>query len=195
MNPRLKFILWLLPLAGIVLGYAYAYLFFHGLLETWYLIGTPGEKIARIVGIFGRRKVLVATETGKLYAFGFYTGERVSLPTQLSWEKEQLDLVDPASTLQYEGADFYSLPPLFQVEQLYDMEYIYRVEGKGEVKFALAVDGNLWMWSHKISGLTGLVFAFYPVFGFLIGAAIAIIVTGVNWLNTQLGHTPAVHFK
>jgi hypothetical protein len=57
------------------------------------------------------------------------------------------------------------------------------VEGKGEVKFALADDGNLWMWNHQIAGLTGIVFQFYPVMGFLAGLAVVLIFIGGNWLK------------
>ena len=124
--------------------------------------------------------MLVATETGKIYSFGFYYRGKVALAPQLSWEKEQLDTVDPVSHFEYYGADFISLPPRFQVEQLYDLQYVYRVEGKGEVKFALASDGNLWMWNHQIAGLTGLVFEFYSVIRFLARLAVALFIGGLN---------------
>jgi hypothetical protein len=178
-----KFIPWIFPFLGIVLGYGYAYVFFHGLLETWQFVGKPDQNIVRIIGIRDRRKLLVATETGKIYSFGFYHQGKAALPPQLSWEKEQLDTVDPISRFEYYGADFISLPPRFQVKQLYDLQYEYRVEGKGEVKFALAPDGNLWMWNHQIAGLTGLVFDFYPVTGIVVGLAVALFIAGVNWLK------------
>jgi len=192
MRHPLKLILWVLPVLGFVLGYAYAYVFFHGLLETWHFVGKPDENIVRIDGIREARKLLVATETSKIYSFEFgkfflnefnkYQGE-VALPTQPAWEKEEHDTVDPVHPLQYYGADFFTRPPLFQVVQLYEAAYLYRVEGKGEVKFALAADGNLWMWNHQIAGLTGLVFHFYPVMGFLAGLTVVLIVIGVNWLK------------
>jgi len=78
-------------------------------------------------------------------------------------------------------ADFITLPPLFKFEQLYELEYQYKVEGKGRVKFALATDGNLWIWNHKIAGLTALVYYFFPVMGFLVGSAVAMFIKGVNW--------------
>ncbi|MEJ2353492.1 MAG: class I SAM-dependent methyltransferase [Anaerolineales bacterium] len=51
MRRSLKFIPWILPFLGILLGYGYAYVFFHGLLETWQFVGKPDENIARIIGI------------------------------------------------------------------------------------------------------------------------------------------------
>jgi len=60
------------------------------------------------------------------------------------------------------------------------------VESKGEVKFALAADGNLWMWYHQIEGLTGdALFFFCPVMGFLAGLVIVLIVIGVNRLKRK----------
>lgn len=182
MRHPLKFSLWILPLLGFVLGLAYAYIVFNGLLATWHFVGKPDENIVRIIGIKEGRKLLVTTETGEIYSFGFYYRGKVALPPQLSWEKEQLDTVDPVSHSDW-GADFITLPPLFQVEQLYELEYLYKVEGKGEVKFALAADGNLWMWNHQNAGLAGLVYYFFPVMGFLVGSAVALFIKGVNWLK------------
>lgn len=192
MRHRLKLILWALPVFGLVLGYAYAYLFFHGLLEIWHFVGKPDENIVRILGVKEARKLLVATETGKVYSFEFgkifvdefnhYEGE-VALPPQPAWEIEEHDTVDPVNPYQYYGADFFTWPPLFQVVQQYEAAYVYQVEGAGEVKFALAADGNLWMWRHHIAGLTGLVFAYYPMMGFLAGLFVVLIVFGINWFK------------
>jgi hypothetical protein len=82
------------------------------------------------------------------------------------------------------------LPPPFPVRQQYETAYIYHVEGKGEVKFALAADGNLWLWKHHIAGLTGLVFLYFPPMGFLAGLAIVVIVAGLRWLR---GRSRLVH--
>jgi hypothetical protein len=70
------------------------------------------------------------------------------------------------------------------VEQLFELDYIYRFEGKGEVKFVLAPDGNIWMWRHQISGLTGLIKIFYPFCGFLAGlAAVFMIYVGHKFIR------------
>jgi hypothetical protein len=195
MRHPLKLFLWVLPVLGFVLGYACAYLFFHGLLETWHFVGKPDENIARIDGIREARKLLVTTETGKIYSFVFgniflnefynYEGE-VALPPRPAWEKEEHDTVDPVRPLEYYGADYFTWPPLFQVVQWYEVAYVYEFESKGEVKFALAADGNLWMWNHQIEGLTGAVLSFFcPVIGFLAGLAVVLIVIGVNWLKRK----------
>jgi hypothetical protein len=180
-----KYSLWILPILGFVLGLVYADIFYKGIFVTWHFIGKPDENIVRIIGIRDGYKLLVATETGNLFSLGFYDREKEALVPQFTWEREQLDTVDPVTRLNYGGADFVTLPPLFQVKQLYEFEYLYRVEGKGEVKFALATDGNLWIWNHKIAGLTGLVYYFYPVTGLFAGSGVALLIIGVNWLKRK----------
>jgi len=59
MGQRIKFIIWTLPLLGIVLGYANAFMFFHRLLKPWLFVGKPGEKIVQIRGMREDRKLLV----------------------------------------------------------------------------------------------------------------------------------------
>jgi hypothetical protein len=82
----LKYILWSLPVLGLGLGYLYAFVFFHGLLETWHFIGKPDENIVRILGIRDSRNLLVATETGRIYYFGFRVEEEVTLSPKPVWE-------------------------------------------------------------------------------------------------------------
>jgi hypothetical protein len=148
-KPRLNWLLWTLPFLGFALGYAYAYVSYHGLLETWHFVGKPGENIAQILGVREARDLLVATETGRIFSVGFADGGEVSFSFPPRWEQEGQDSSDPVNPLEYYGADFYTVPPLFQVAQPYEMENIYRWEGKGAVKFALASSGNLWMWSRN----------------------------------------------
>lgn len=179
-----KLSFWILPILGFLLGHAYAYIFYKGITATWHIVGKPDENIVRIIGIRDGRKLLVATETGNIYSFEFRYREEVALPPQIKWEKEQLDTVDAVSRLNL-WPDFITLQPRFQVKQLYELEYVYKVEGKGEVKFALAADGIVWMWNHQIAGLTGMVGYFYPVTGFLVGLAIALLIKGANWLKSK----------
>ena len=60
------------------------------------------------------------------------------------------------------------------------MEYIYKIEGKGAVKFAVDADGNLWMWKHQIAGLTGLVLYYYPIIGFVAGLFAIVVIEGTD---------------
>ena len=175
MKPYHWTILWLLPILGLGLGYGYAYISYHGLLVSWRQVGKPDENIVRINGIRDGRRLLVTTESGKNYALDFFDQEPVPLPLPVSWQSELEDTVDPHTSIQHYGADFYPWPPPVMVEQLYEHNYIYRVEGKGELKFALAPNGNLWMWHHHITGLTGLIYYFYPIYGFFAGIALALV--------------------
>jgi hypothetical protein len=147
MKHLLKFSIWTLPFLGLVLGYAYAYLSFHGLLEIWHHVGKPEENIGQIVDATDAGKLFVSTETGKTFSLGFtFTeGEKMKLSFPLAWNREDHISGNPVPSIRYSGADFYTLPPLFRVKQLYQVEYIYRWEGKGSVKFALDANGNLWM--------------------------------------------------
>lgn len=171
MKHLLKFSIWTLPFLGLVLGYVYAYLLFHGLLEIWHRVGGPEEHIVQIIDVTDAGKLFVTTETGKTFslAFTFTDGEKISLSFPMVWNREDHVSGEPMPPIQYYGADFFTLPPLFQVEQLYQIEYIYEWEGKGAVKFALDANGNLWIWEHQIAGLTGLVLYYYPLIGFFAG--------------------------
>jgi hypothetical protein len=175
MRKHWKYIIWMLPLLGAILGFFWADIEFKGTLKIWRLIGSPGEKVVEILGIRAGRSVLVESEAGSIYSLLFWDGEKARFTQPLQWEKELSASVDRPMMFRYYGADFTPLSPLFRIQQLYEHEYLYRVEGKGEVKFALDPVGNVWMWSHEIAGLTGLVYYYYPVFGFLLGLAVLLI--------------------
>jgi hypothetical protein len=185
MKHQLKFSLWMLPLLGFVLGYACAYVFFHGLLEVWHLVGKPGEKVVHILGVKDAHHLLVATETGQIFSFRFADAGGATRSLPLMWTREDHDSSEPVPPISYYGADFFTLPPRFQVVQMFQMEYVYKIEGKGAVKFALDADGNVWMWKHQIAGLTGLVFYFYPGMGFSAGLFAVFLVKGIQRLRVN----------
>jgi hypothetical protein len=180
MKRRLKSILWILPFLGLVVGYVYAYLFFHGLLAIWHRVGKPEENIVQILGVMDTRTLFVATETSKIYSIAFADEDEMTLSFPLVWNREDLVSGEPVPSIRYYGADFFTLPPLFEVVQLYEMEYIYKIEGKGAVKFAVDADGNLWMWKHQIAGLTGLVLYYYPIIGFVAGLFAIVVIEGTD---------------
>jgi hypothetical protein len=109
----------------------------------------------------------------------------VILPPKVFWEKEQLEPLDLVSRRQPLGPNFVTLPPFFRVKQIYELEYVYKTEGKGEVRYALTEDGNIWMWKHEISGLSGLILYFYPFFGFVLGLTVVLVIKGVAWLKSR----------
>jgi hypothetical protein len=188
-----KAILWMIPFLAAGLGFAFAYAYLYGVLETWQFVGRPDENIVRIIGIQEGGKLFVSTESGRhyslqtaqLYFYGLHYHGAVALSPKISWEKEQLEPIDLVSTRQPWYPDFVTLPPLFRVNQIYELEYVYRTEGKGEVRYALTEDGNLWMWNHEISGLSGLILYFYPFFGFLVGLTVVLVIKGVKWLKRK----------
>jgi hypothetical protein len=185
MRKHWKYIIWVLPLLGAILGYFWADIEFKGILKTWRQAGNPSEKVVKILGIRDGRAVLVESEAGSIYSLLFWNGEKARVTQPLQWEKELSASVDRPGKLHYYGADFVTLPPPFQIQQLYEHEYLYRVEGKGEVKFALDPYGNIWVWSHEIAGLTGLVYYSYPLTGFVLGLALLIILLPRVFLSVR----------
>jgi hypothetical protein len=185
MRKHWKYIIWVLPLLGAILGYFWADIEFKGILKTWRQAGNPSEQVVKILGIRDGRAVLVESEAGSIYSLLFWNGEKARVTQPLQWEKELSASVDRPGKLHYYGADFVTLSPFFRIQQLYEYEYLYRVEGKGEVKFALDPDGNIWVWSHEIAGLTGLVYFFYPLTGFVLGLALLIILLPRVFLSVR----------
>ena len=185
MKQQLKFSLWVLPFLGFVLGFVYAYSYFHGLFEIWHRVGKPEENIVQIVGLQEDGKLFVTTETGEIFSITLADASEMTLSLPVVWNREDHVSGEPFPSVKYYGAGFFTLPPLFQVVQLYQMEYIYHWEGKGAVKFALDAEGDLWMWKHKIAGLTGLVLYYYPVIGFLAGLFTAFVIKGISWLQPK----------
>ena len=200
-----KLALWILPVLGLGLGYAWAHLSYTGRLETWQRAGSPGEKIARILGVKEGRKILVVTEKGKFFSFPFYAQGEVALPDSIVWESEETGAADPmrrgawspdvltlapgageAGAENRSGSRFATLPPFFQAKQYYGLEYLHRVEGDGLVTFAVDPDGELWMWNHAVAGLAGLGYYFYPAIGFLAGLGMRLLIGGGNRLSRAL---------
>jgi hypothetical protein len=105
-----KFIPWILPLLGLGLGYVLAFIDFNGLLQTWKLVGKPGQDIVRIVGIRDGQRLLVETGSGTIFSFVFFDQGRVALPSPFRWEVEQSDAVDLISPKNW-GGDYVKLPP------------------------------------------------------------------------------------
>jgi hypothetical protein len=186
LNPRLRIFLLLLPLLGLGLGYAIAHLDYLGLLNSWHKVGQPGQKIVQILGIRQGRDVLVATESGQFFSLQFFYEGSVELPVLPAWKEETQAAADPPARINYYGVDITNLPPLFKAEQLYEHEYIYRTEGQGKVIFALASDGNLWIWRHELAGLAGLVYFFFPIWGLISGLVIVLVILFVRWFKARL---------
>jgi len=173
----------LLPILGALLGLACAHIRYTGLLQPWQQVGGPGEPVTRIIGVRDGQKLLVETNTGAVVSLALSLQAEDLLPVQLSWLPETENSVEAINQLNYFGADFITLSPRFEVRQLYMHEFIYKVEGKGEAHFALDGEGNLWLWSHCVAGLTGLMYYFYPAFGFLAGLVMAAGIWGFGWLR------------
>jgi len=179
-----KFNIWILLPMFFVLGIVVALMRNYGLTTTWHFLGKPDEQVAKIIGISEGHKLLVSTTTGHVYSFEFYPW--MSIPFHPSWIKENLSNleVDP---VQSWGADFVTLPPLFRVIQIFDMEY-QLVEGIGEVKFALSEEGDLWIWNHTRGNFSNLLYIFFSIIGLALGAIIVLLFKGIKWIDGAIFH-------
>lgn len=180
-----KYSLFIFPLLGLFLGYSLAYLEYHGLLVAWKPIENPGEPIRQILGVQGHQRLLVVTQSEQVFALEFTEQQPHSLLLPADWQAALDPAPDPHREIVYYGADFTPRPSPVRVSQIYKHTYIYRFEGRGELHFVLSEDGNLWVWDHKISGLSGLIFYYYPLIGFLAGLALALLILVYCWLRSR----------
>ena len=174
----------LLALVGLVLGYAWADVQFKGALVPWRHAGSPGEPIASINGIKTPGKLLVTTASGSLYTLEYFQNEVDAVYKQV-WQAEADSTLDQTPAVRYYGAEFVKKAPPFRAVQLYEHVYIFNIEGKGEIKFAVDPQGDLWVWNHHISGMTGLVYYYYPVIGLFFGTAAALVTAVGLWLRER----------
>lgn len=180
MNQRKKISLWIIPVLGIILGVLYAYMFIHGLVVNWHYIGKPSENIDRIIGFVGGNTLFVETEPGNYYSIKYYNylNGNNSLPRPIEWKKEEItDLQPDPQRTPY--MKFISYPLLFKVKQMYEMQFPL-IEGEFLVKFALSMDGNLYMWNYGQGGMAPLTYIIFPIIGLVGGGFIALLIKGIR---------------
>ncbi len=182
MHHKRKFPFWLLPILGIVIGIVIAFVFIHGLSVPWQFLGNPSEKISRIIGFVGGYNLFVETGSGNVYSFECYTymNGRKSLSRPIEWKHQPKNSVTPDPERK-PFMKFISLPLLFKVKQVYEMEYPL-VEGEHMVKLALSEDGNLWMWNYGQGGLAGLTYIIFPATGLILGGLLALVIKAGQYL-------------
>ena len=174
-----RYLLFLLPIAGLLLGYLLADIDFRGTNETWHLLGQPGEPVAKIWGVQDSEKLMVEAASGSFYSIPVREGDEMIVQPPGAWRPETGLAIHTPQSVQYYGADFNVKRLTFRPGQVYDYSYIYHVEGKGQAQFAIDPRGSVWIWSHAIGGLDGLVYFFYPVIWFGIGLIAALVLWGV----------------
>lgn len=177
LSRRKRIPVWIIPILGIVLGVLYAYMFIHGLVVTWQFIGKPSENIAHIIGFVGGHTLFVETENGNVYSIEYYNylNGNEFLPTPIEWKKELNSNIQP-DPQRIPIMKFVSLPLFVKVKQMYEMEFPL-IEGEFLVKFALAEDGNLWMWNYGIGGFSVVAYIIFPGIGFGVGMISALMIS------------------
>ncbi len=184
MDASSKLKLWLLPAIGLVLGVIYAYMWMHGLISAWHLVGNPGEPIASIIGVVDQKEIFVSTDSGKVFSIEYKTclddqdylfdfGSR-SISEQVIWTGEGSQKIKP-DRLQPSGVDFMVRSGSFEEKQRYDI-IEYSVDAERLTRFALSEDGDLWMWSYALGGKVPLKIALYAFLGLIAGLLAALLV-------------------
>lgn len=182
---RLKF--WYIPIFGVILGILYAFMFIHGLIVTWQLIGKPSDNISEIIGVVNLKRIFVRTVSGDIYSLEYtkYMNRVDSVFSPVSWIKEENHVIVP-DPIRKPLMNFISWPLPFRVKQLYETTYLL-VEGEMLTKFALSDDGNLWLWNHGAGGMASLTYIIFPVIGLLVGTVLFFVIkVGMFlWINTR----------
>jgi hypothetical protein len=180
MHNHHNYYFWVLPLVGIIIGVACAFVFNQKLTVTWQLLGKPTANISKIVGFVGQ-SLFVETDSGDLYSFEYhnYVSGRNSLPTPILWKKEQNRNIEP-DPVREPWTSYFTLPLPFKVKQLFVNEFFASAENGWLAKFAVSEDGNLWLWNAFTGGMSGLYYLFFPMIGLFLGGVLALLITRVR---------------
>ncbi len=145
MNKKRRFLVWILPILGIILGIGFANLYIRGAFSTWGKASTSTEKISRIIGDVDEYNLLVET----------VSGETLYVQTTHCWiydnNGSQRGVSIQSQPEQDYAADYPMWPLPSRVKQTYDI-YYYSDGPKGLERFALTEDGELWYWNFCDSG-------------------------------------------
>jgi hypothetical protein len=184
MKGRGKTILLLLPLLCAAWGWGWAYLEYNAIREPWRFAGQPGEKVVQLLGFQEGGRLLVETESGRLYSLPFLEWGSIPADLQIRWTQPEQEAASAGGEHPWgKGSDeFIVRSPPAAAQQIIGHAYLYKVEGRGEVWFALSGDGNVWMWSHQAGGFRGLEFVFLSAVGFLMGLAALLVIGVANWI-------------
>jgi len=189
MDHHKKFPLWVFPVLGIILGFAWAFIFMHGLVVPWQFIGKPSEPITKIIGFVGGPNLFVETESGTVYSIEYYNyiNGRDFLPTPIKWTKVENTSLEPIPVRQ--GiTNFISLPLVVRIKQTYEMEFPL-VEGYFLAKFVLDENGDLWLWNYGQGGFAGITYILYPLIGALGGGFLALLIKLGGWVSRKFRQT------
>lgn len=151
------------PLLGLIIGFFLAYGLEVGIFETWHSLGKPPEPVHRIIGA-NENAVYVQGTSGQIYLYTYFSfeGNRTNV-----WE--EADQSDYQFSPTYPGGYFITIPPLFRVMQMHEIDIFPLIEAGGEVKFVLAEDNTIWMWNHGSWGIAVIFLPVFPILGLALG--------------------------
>jgi|GEM_PF-3485219 hypothetical protein len=163
-------------------------LYSNGVFTKWRSLGSPPEKIIKIVGLCNE-EICVETENDKVYLFNSYDCN--SEVVQSCWEQVDATIVEMPQIITC-GYNFQPKPFLPDAIQ----GIVTRDCGSGgssEAYYALLKDGNIWVWKNSTTDLQGVglfILAFpFGIISLIIGAFIAIHnmpILWKKWTKTKL---------
>jgi hypothetical protein len=181
MKQKTFVLVWMLAPLGLLIGFCAAFIYMHGIAETWKSLGKPGENIVHIMGLTDGKDAIVRTDPGQVYS--------IELPLyskkigSIQWKKVNSDIPINES-LDLGNTSFISPPPLFRVKEFYETD-ISQPEVNAHLKLALSSDGTLWIWQYKIGGIAGVTYVVYPILGFIIGLISAFFINLMRELSIR----------
>jgi len=162
------------PILLFMLGMAYSVVESSGRLTFWRSLGSPSEKVSKILGL-SSYDIFVETESGKIYKINFYSCKWNSTSC---WTETEPPVVNELVYNQSCWQDFVvSNPPgsVIQTIQTKDCSS----GGVWQTNLALMADGKIRVWSHGVSDLEPILWMFNSGRLAIIGFIVAVIVMAI----------------
>ncbi len=162
-----RFLSFLFPVFGLIIGLALAQLRLHGWFNTWKKADDLPAKLSRIIDSGYNYTLSVETLTGQIISWHF---DHCIISFG---HDERLDGIE--SDPPVHAYNSYVIWPLgLPVKQYYNIAY-YGDSSRGFMRFAVLEDGSVWSWNYCHPDYGDQFLIYYPMFGFILGGIIGLI--------------------
>lgn len=176
---------------GILIPLAFTFLslyvlFFIGDLHTngtflnWHSIGSPPEKVIKIVGIC-EDEACVETQNKKFYMFNSYHCNEAAI--QSCWEQVDSILVEEPQMIDCWYKFPTKNPPRNTVQSIVTNDC--GSGGASQANYALLKDGSIWAWEKSTTDLQGVIWVLWAIpvtiISLIVGSIIALKFTPAIW--------------